>query len=73
MVLHAAAVGDGSTTLELTILDRAGTIIQAYGNDVASSTTVTGTFNFIVPEPSTMLLISAALCALTLLPRRRRD
>jgi hypothetical protein len=67
-------VGDGSTTLDLS-LSAGGTIVRANGINVTSSTQANGSFTFLtaIPEPTTALLIGSGVLVATLFaPRRRR-
>jgi hypothetical protein len=72
LVFHVAGIGDGETTIELTLLGNGSTIIHSYTVDVSAITTTTGTFVFTtVPEPSAALLGGAALVTVGVIWKRR--
>lgn len=71
LVFHVGDVGDGESTIELT-LDAAGTIVQVNDADISGGVTTAGTFTIsTVPEPTTALLIGFGLVGLTLAGRRQ--
>jgi hypothetical protein len=71
LVFHVASLGDGSSTIELTLLGNGSTVVSVGGADISSTTGISGSYTF-VPEPTTALLIGFGLVGLTLAGRRRR-
>jgi hypothetical protein len=74
LVFHVAAIGDGQSTIELTLLGNGSTIITANGQNISDQVPVGGTFvvnTTSVPEPTTALLIGFGLVGLTLAGRRQ--
>jgi hypothetical protein len=68
IVFHVT--GPGIVNLDVT-LNAEGTIVEAYTNQVAGSTPVTGSFTFGVPEPTTAMLIGFGLVGLAMAGRRK--
>jgi len=74
IVFHVAAVGDGQSTIDLTLLSNGSNIVEAYGVNITSTVPTTGTFvanTATIPEPTTALLIGFGLVGLTLAGRRQ--
>jgi hypothetical protein len=68
IVFHVT--GPGLAQLDVT-LGAEGTIVEAYTNQVASQTAVSGSFTFGVPEPTTAMLIGFGLVGLAMAGRRK--